>query len=322
MRKMNLERLVPSAEGLNVEPPRQVPQKQEGLNMENLRDLANKRVKDLGECPHCGNAGFARWGRTGTGEQRYRCGGCRKTFTGLTGTPLSQVHHKAKLLESLACMEALLSLREAAESLGVHRNTVFRYRHLIMSLLEESAPEELPVVAETDEAFLRHSFKGQKSGIPRPSYRRGMRARRRGPSPAQLAALAALTRHALNSLGTMHFPVPNATTTGAAPGPIVGVDAVPASDAASASDAAKKPPGPQPPGGLHALAPSHAQGVKVRDSSIKDRLRPFRGVAAKNLRRYMAWLDFLDRTPGAATPCQLLLCAIEVRGTAADLRQS
>lgn len=154
MRKREFERLLVSLDGLSAAQLRQVSQKVGSLNeRREVQDLTDKRVEALGACPHCGNVEFARWGRTGTGDQRYRCGGCFKTFTSLTGTPFSRVHNKAKLLENASCMKDLLSVRDAAERLGVHRNTAFRYRHLEMPLLDKHQPGELSSVAEADEAF-------------------------------------------------------------------------------------------------------------------------------------------------------------------------
>ena len=141
MRKREFERLLVSLDGLSPAQLRQVSQKVGSLNeRREVQDLTDKRVEALGACPHCGNVEFARWGRTGAGDQRYRCGGCFKTFTSLTGTPFSRVHNKAKLLENASCMKDLLSVRDAAERLGVHRNTAFRYRHLMMPLLDKHQP--------------------------------------------------------------------------------------------------------------------------------------------------------------------------------------
>jgi transposase-like protein len=144
MRKREFERFVEALGGLTPAQLRQVSQRVDDMNdRREVQDLTDKRVEVLGACPHCRHAEFVRWGRTATGDQRYRCGGCCKTFTSLTGTPFSRVHDKAKLLENAACMKDLLSVRDAADRLGVHRNTAFRYRHLMMPLLDKHQPGEL-----------------------------------------------------------------------------------------------------------------------------------------------------------------------------------
>lgn len=286
-----------------------------------VQGLTDRRIQTLGACPHCGTAEFARWGRTGTGDQRYRCGGCRKTFTSLTGTPFSRVHDKAKLLENAACMKDLLSVRDAADRLGVHRNTAFRYRHLMMPLLDKHQPGELLGVAEADEAFFRRSYKGQKRGMPRPAHKRGTPASKRGISRERVAVLTAIARGSRNSFITVLPSVPSAATVGAALGPVLKPDTVLVSDSASAYMTAAKTLGivvRQIPRGTHKLGPYHIQNVNALHSRIKEGLRPFRGVATKNLPMYLAWFRFFDRTGGAAKPRQLLLDAIGVEVTNTD----
>lgn len=138
--------------------------------------------------------------------RKRECGGCRKTFTSLTGTPFSRVHHKAKLLKNAACMKDLLSVRDAADRMGVHRNTAFRYRHLMMPLLEKHQPDELLGVAEADEAFFRRSYKGQKRGMPRTAHKRGTPASKRGISREQVAVLTAIARGSRNSFIAVFLP--------------------------------------------------------------------------------------------------------------------
>ena len=43
-------------------------------------------------CVRCGGESRTRWGRTRTGVQRWRCSGCRATWSGRSGTPLARVH--------------------------------------------------------------------------------------------------------------------------------------------------------------------------------------------------------------------------------------
>lgn len=322
MRKRDFERFVQSLDALSPAQLRLVSQRVGELaDRREVQDLTDKRVESLGACPHCGHAEFARWGRTGTGDQRYRCGGCRKTFTSLTGTPFSRLHDKTKLLENAACMKDLLSVRDAADRLGVHRNTAFRYRHLMMPLLDKHQPGELLGVAEADEAFFRRSYKGQKRGLPRPAHKRGTPASKRGISREQVAVLTAIARGSRNSFITVLPSVPSAATIGAALGPVLKPDTVLVSDSASAYKTAAKTLGVvvrQIPRGTHKLGPYHIQNVNALHSRIKEGLRPFRGVATKNLPVYLAWFRFFDRTGGAAKPRQLLLDAIGVDVTNTD----
>jgi transposase-like protein len=40
-------------------------------------------------CPTCGSAATRKGGYDRRGEQRFRCGGCRRRFTATTGTPFA-----------------------------------------------------------------------------------------------------------------------------------------------------------------------------------------------------------------------------------------
>jgi transposase-like protein len=286
-----------------------------------VQDLTDRRIDVLGVCPHCSHHEFARWGRTGAGEQRYHCAGCGKTFTSLTGTPFLRVHDKSKLLENAACMEDFLSVRKAAKRLGVHKNTAFRYRHLMMPLLGKHQPDDLPGVAEADEAFFRRSYKGQKSGMPRKAHKRGTPAGKRAISHEQVAVLTALSRGSRSTFITVLPSVPNAANVGAALGPLLRTDTVLCTDSANAYKTVAKALGVvlrQIPRGSHKLGPYHIQNVNALHKRVKERLRPFCGVATKNLPAYLAWFRFFDRKLNSANPRRFLLDAIGVPSTNTD----
>jgi transposase-like protein len=83
-------------------------------------------------CPRCEHPRTQRWG-TFSGRQRYRCLGCSRTFSDLTGTPL----HYSKRLDLwdqyATCILFSLPVRGAAAVLGVDKNTAFRWRHLLLA---------------------------------------------------------------------------------------------------------------------------------------------------------------------------------------------
>jgi transposase-like protein len=79
-------------------------------------------------CPHCGSARIHRCGFA-SGLQRYRCLGCRHTFNALTGTPLAQLRKRERWLPYLQCVIESRTVRAAAQLVGVHCTTSFRWRH-------------------------------------------------------------------------------------------------------------------------------------------------------------------------------------------------
>ena len=104
-------------------------------------------------CPRCGARHWYKHGRE-SGLQRYRCRQCGKTFNTLTGTPLAHLHHKEKWLRYLDSLLDSQSVRRAASTLGVHRNTAFRWRHRFLSLPKTDRAPLLHGIAEADELFL------------------------------------------------------------------------------------------------------------------------------------------------------------------------
>jgi transposase-like protein len=319
MRSREFSKLMASLVGLN---PRQLSLLAGHVEVlhgqREVQALVSERLAHEGACPHCANSGFARWGYTPAGEQRYRCKACRKSFTGLTGTPFGRIHDKELLLDNAACMKESLSVRKTAEALGVHRNTAFRLRHLMMPVLATQQPVELQGVAEADEAFFRRSYKGLKKGMPRKPHTRGSPASKRGISKEQVAVLTAVSRGSRGSHITVLPSVPSAASIEAALTSVMRPDTVLCSDSASAYKTAAKSMGVllrQIPRGSHKLGPYHIQNVNALHSRIKGWMRPFRGVATKNLPAYLAWFRFFDQALGVVKPRQLLLDAFGVPTT-------
>jgi hypothetical protein len=85
------------------------------------------------------------------------------------------------------------SVRAAAEALGVHRNTTFRWRHRFLHLAKHDRPEGLTGIAEADEMFLLESQKGSRK-LDRPARRRGGVARWRGINRDHVCVLVARDR--------------------------------------------------------------------------------------------------------------------------------
>ncbi len=129
-------------------------------------------------CPHCQSGRWHRHGRD-RGLQRYRCCACGRTFSGLTGTPLSGLRHRAHWLDYLDRMLEAKSVRASARAVGVHRNTSFRWRHRFLALTRHDRPAGLRGIAEADEMFFLESQKGSRK-LDRPARKRGGVARWRG----------------------------------------------------------------------------------------------------------------------------------------------
>jgi transposase-like protein len=79
-------------------------------------------------CPDCASPHWHRYGQA-NGLQRYRCRACRRTFNDLSGTPLARLRLREQCADYLGASPESLSVRAAAQRVGVHRNTAFRWRH-------------------------------------------------------------------------------------------------------------------------------------------------------------------------------------------------
>lgn len=120
-------------------------------------------------CPRCGDTDVHRWGSFGW-RRRYRCLGCRRTFSDFTGTPLAYLK-RVELWEPYCIMAlATATVRQSARHLGVHPSTSFRWRHRLLARLLETEPGDLSGRISVDLAWLPHSDKGARR-LPRPARR-------------------------------------------------------------------------------------------------------------------------------------------------------
>lgn len=131
------------------------------IDLDRVCAVIDQTVPASACCAHCEAEGCHRHGHH-RGLQRYRCRICRKTFTGLTGTPMARLRHRAKWLPCLDRMPDSTSVRAAAKAVGVHRNTSFRWRHRFLHLSKHDRPASLSGIAEADELFLLESQKGAR----------------------------------------------------------------------------------------------------------------------------------------------------------------
>jgi len=145
-------------------------------------------------CPRCGGGERVRRGRTRTGAQRWRCSGCRASWSGRSGTPVARVHRPdlmAALVRDMVVAPQPLSCRRAAQALGISRHTAWRWRRTIIGALPPEPDDVLAGIVEADEAHQRESRKGSREWVrhrrdpenhPAPPRLRWRDYRRRGAS--------------------------------------------------------------------------------------------------------------------------------------------
>ena len=137
-----------------------------------LATLRTARFTNGIRCPRCNCDRVQRWGQF-LGRQRYRCRGCGRTFSDLTGTPAAYIK-KLRLWDRYAdCMRASMSVRCSAARLGIHPTTAFRWRHRLLNALRTRPGETLSGWIELDTTRFPYSEKGQRRRH-HPPRRRGL----------------------------------------------------------------------------------------------------------------------------------------------------
>lgn len=258
--------------------------------------VAERRVAENG-CPYCGGRSLQRWGRSHD-LPRYRCNGCRRSFNALTGTSLARLRKKDCWAAQTEAMLAGESLAKAAKRCGVAPSTAFRWRHRFLQAPAVDKPSKLKGIVEADETFILESFKGKRSGLPRPARKRGGKAVKRGLSREQIPVLVARDRTGRTTDAVLPT-LSHGAITDALEGVVTADNQICCDGGKAIVGFARrkeiacsilpKPGGPRPE------APNlHINNVNAYHGRLKEWLRPFHGVATKYLDRYLGWRRTLE----------------------------
>ena len=251
-------------------------------------------------CPRCNSRRVQRWGHF-SGRQRYRCRGCRRTFSDLTGTPAAYIK-KLGLWDGYGlCLAGSYSVRESARLLRIDPTTAFRWRHRRLTPLQDKTAEQLHSWIELETTRFAYSEKGSRN-LRRPARRRGKGF---GEPPFHaVVVLAACDRagHAIASkcgsrLTGVHLRqtlagnVAKRSIVCAASGPFS-----PAATFARHLGGAyyNTHPRARTPGAIQLLV--HTRNAAAFCERLKAWIARFRGVATRYLDNYLAWHVVLDRT--------------------------
>jgi transposase-like protein len=256
-----------------------------------LTAAARERVEALG-CPYCDAKEVRPWGRA-SGLARYRCTDCRRTFNALTGTPLARLRHKDRWPDQARALMAGESVAKAAARCEVAYTTAFRWRHRFLMAPARDKPTRLVGIVEADETFILESFKGRRAGLPRASRKRGGKPKKTGLSAEQIPMLVARDRTGATIDGMLP-KLDKASVTAVLAGVVTSANQLCCDGGKAIAAFARiggipyhvlpKPGSPKPE------APHlHINNVNAYHSRLKQWLRPFHGVATKNLPHYLGW---------------------------------
>ena len=264
-------------------------------------------------CQHCESKRVIRYGHA-NGLQRYRCRACSKTFSALTGTPLSRLHKRNKWLEQAAALQDGQTLREVARTLNIHLSTAHRWRHRFLAAPKTVQPQVLTGIAEADETMFLLSFKGKRSDLGRKARKRGGKANKRGLSHEQVPVLVARDRAG----ATMNcvLKAMDISSLSTALKAFVTKDVVLCTDGSKALAGAARELGVEHhavnlSAGIRVDGAWHVQNVNAYHSRLKSWIFKFHGVATCYLENYLGWFRALDCEPtGNPKPAQWLAMAL------------
>ena len=294
MNHSDLAKLLSQLASLSAKQRLQVRQTLDGLaNATSASVTSALRGPDA--CPHCQAPAqqLRPWGYS-HGLARMRCGTCGKTCNALTGTPLA---HLRKREQWRAYAQALIdgvSVRQAARSCGVDKNTAFLWRHRFLKAASTHRATHEGGIVEADETFFLESFKGQRQ-LPRP-------ARHRGGVGAKWEHIAVLVvRDRSGQTADFRLAQIDAPHISAVLRALVDKDAILCTDGARvyqkvARDLNLTHRAINVQRGMRVMDGAfHIQNVNAYDSRLKQWMRRFHGVATKYLENYLGWRRMLER---------------------------
>ncbi|WP_286907124.1 IS1/IS1595 family N-terminal zinc-binding domain-containing protein [Clostridium sp. UBA1652] len=141
---------------------------QDEINNERLKaSKKNISFSPKKECRYCCSNHINKNGRAKNGIQRYICKDCKRTFSDVTGLPISYTKKPIDIwLKYMICIKSGATLREIAKILDINLSTSFQWRHKILSVIgTQIMKDKLAGDIEIGEIKLEESFKGSRGLI-------------------------------------------------------------------------------------------------------------------------------------------------------------
>ena len=270
----------------------------EQVNGERTAALIEQARRPHLACPDCQQTAYSRCGHA-NGLQRFKCKACGRTFNSLTGTPLARLRLKTRWLAYFDCLrDAACTVKSAADKVGVHASTSFRWRHRFLKWTRLDRPARLEGIVEADETFLLESQKGSRN-ITRAPRKRGGVASKRGISKDLVNIVVARDR----SGKTVDFIAGRGALTASALHTHLLAKLAPDVLLVSDANAAYKKFAREARiahrsvnlrQGVRVINEVHIQNVNAYHSRFKGWLQHFRGVATRYLDNYLGWRWAID----------------------------
>lgn len=249
-------------------------------------------------CPHCNSYDSHKWGKL-RGLQRYRCKGCKKTYTALTGTPIANLHHIDLWMNYMGELIKGSTVHEAAASCRIDPKTSFRWRHRFLAMLDSAHECKLEGIIEMDETFFLNSKKGNKN-LDRSARKRGGTASQRGRSKEHVAVVIGQDRSGHIHYSVMqdfnHDNLKSDLLDSMQKDVVLCTDSSPVYKALASRENLKHKPVNLSQGIRVIDGVYHIQHVNSYHSRLKKWIGKFHGVATKYLDHYVNWQRVIERT--------------------------
>ncbi len=258
-------------------------------------------------CPVCGCIHIVRYGHRKDGTQRYKCKDCGKSFVATTNSIVSGTHKDLDTWEKyIDCIMNGFSVRKSANICGIHRNTVFAWRHKILGALQNMAKAVvLDGIIEADETFFPLSYKGnhQKSKtftMPRRAHKRGNAIHIRGLSKEKVCVPCAVNRNGLSIAKASNLARVATKDLHTVYDGRINTGSVIVTDLMNSYTRFAKKNGyqlVQLKGGKAKKGIYHIQHINSYHSELKRFMIRFNGVSTKHLDNYLIWHNFVNYAP-------------------------
>ncbi|MCO5249780.1 MAG: IS1595 family transposase [Chitinophagales bacterium] len=270
------------------------------LNIPDL-ELVSKNINENRpiHCPHCHNTEIYGHGSY-KGRRRYMCKSCKKTFNDFTGTAVDGIKKLDDFQEYLLLMIESVTIRKAAKKLGVSMQTVFDWRHKILSALEAFNGSNFSGIVECDDKQLDINEKGNRNLERKPFKRASDRETKRGVSNDKISIMVASDRNDKTTMQVAKVGRIDAESVQNTIGGFISTDNILCSDSHPSIIKWAKDKHLE----HHTFVASrqhvknrcyHVQHVNSLDSRYEKWVKRFNGVSTKYLQGYLNWFVFLQK---------------------------
>lgn len=269
-----------------------------------VRSTINENQKVI--CPHCHTDDIYGHGIY-KGRKRYKCKQCSKTFNDFTGTAISGIKKVDKFQEYIELTLESISIRKAAKELKISTNTIFDWRHKILTSLSMINGNSFVGIVECDDKQFKINEKGNRR-LNRKAYKRPSdRKTKRGISNDKLSVMVATDRKGNSLMKIAKMGRIDSDSVEKTIGSFINSNNILCSDSHPSiilwANNKKLEHHTFVASKQHVKSKCyHVQHVNSLDNRYERWIKPFYGVATKYLSQYLNWFVFIQKMKKSSEP--------------------